>query len=406
MRHGDGRACESRRRAPASRGEQPRSRRGAGPPRCCPGRPTRGCARSPGTRAGWPCASVATSPGPSPSCAAPSGWPPAAATPTGRPTSGPRSASRWRWPAAPRRASPSWTARPRRPRTRRWRAKVLMRRGYVLSAIVGGTTTLSPTTRGHSRACAGRATGSGRRAPSTTSPGCTSSWDASNPPRPRRSRRNAILTAEGLEAPRRPRPSATAGQRRTTVATCPPSLRLYDEAAARFAALGLDGGRAGGGPVARPCSPQAWPPRLPRSPRRAPRARSPRHRSARPTCTGGGPRRCWRRATPEAALAAARLARGAYRRHGRDWFALRAELTELRAREAGGRSGRGAGAAAVVRRQPPGGRGCRRGRSGLAAGRPALARRRDPRATHGGRSPHPPAAAGARQRLAGARARA
>ena len=50
---------------------------------------------------------------------------------------------------------------------------------------------------------------------------------------------------------------------------------------------------------------------------------------------------------PEAALAAARLARGAYRRHGRDWFALRAELTELRAREAGGRSGRGAGAAAV-----------------------------------------------------------
>ena len=36
---------------------------------------------------------------PSPSCAAPSVWPPAAATPTGRPTSGPRSASRWPWPA-------------------------------------------------------------------------------------------------------------------------------------------------------------------------------------------------------------------------------------------------------------------------------------------------------------------
>ena len=101
------------------------------------------------------------------------------ATPTGRPTSGPRSASRWPWPARTAQGLAQLDRAVAEAVDPALAPRVLMRRGYVLSAIVGGTTTLSLTTRGRSRARAGRATGSGRRAPSTTSPGCTSSWDTS-----------------------------------------------------------------------------------------------------------------------------------------------------------------------------------------------------------------------------------
>ena len=223
-------------------------------------------------------------------------------------------------------------------------AKVLMRRGYVLSSIVGRH---DDGLADFERALAGVRRAGDRIWEARTLNNLA--WLHLMVGHPESAESAAveaerILIAEGLESE-----AAQARHNRGDVAfirgDLPTALRFYDEADARFAAVGLDGAElaidrskallAAGLAAEAADVAEA---RLERG-RLTPIRAADLHRWRAEALLAAG--------EPEAALAAARLARGAYRKHGRDWFALRAELIELRAREAGGRSGRGAAAAAV-----------------------------------------------------------
>jgi len=223
-------------------------------------------------------------------------------------------------------------------------ARVLMRRGYVLSSIVGRH---DDALTDYERALAGARLAGDRiwEARTLNNIACLhlllGHVDAAGTSAVEAER---ILTQEG-----RATEAAQALHNQGGVAyirgDLPTSLRLYDEAAARFAALDLDGFELAAD----------WAETLLAAGLATEAADVAEARLAR---GGLAPIRAadlhrWRAEAllaagqPGASLVAGRLARDAYRRHGRDWFALRAELTVLRAREAGGRPGRGAGTAAV-----------------------------------------------------------
>ena len=196
-----------------------------------------------------------------------------------------------RWPVAPRTASPSWTERcpSRGPALA---AKVLMRRGYVLSSIVGRH---DDGLADFERALAGVRRAGDRIWEARTLNNLA--WLHLMVGHPESAESAAveaerILTEEGLESE-----AAQARHNRGDVAfirgDLPTALRFYDEAAARFAAA-----RSRWGELAIDRSKALLAAGLAAEAAEVAEARLERGRlapSARPTCTGGGPRRCWRR---------------------------------------------------------------------------------------------------------------
>ena len=251
-----------------------------------------------------------------------------------------------------------------------------MRRGYVLSSIVGRhDDALADYERRSGGSAPGRRPGLGGAHPQQHRVAAPAAGARRARARPRPSRRSGSSTEEGLESE-----AARACHNRGDVAfirgDLPTALRLYDEAAARFAALGLDGVQ-----LALDRSEALLAAGLAAEAAAVAEARLARGRSLR---SGRPTSSRWR---AEALLAAGEPAGGAGRGAAgpRRLPAARAGLVRAAGRAdraAGPRGGRPAGSRSGggggLRRAPTRGRGGRRGRAGLAARRPALARRGDP----------------------------
>lgn len=223
-------------------------------------------------------------------------------------------------------------------------ARVLMRRGYVLSAIVGRR---REALADYERALAGLHAAGDRvweaRTLNNISVLHLTAGDAGAAETAAKAA-ELIFAAEGLEVE-----AAQVLHNRGGVAFCqgdlPTALRLYDDAAARFATLGMstivlaldrsEALLAAGLPEE---ATTVIDTELARDHLQPIQMADLRLRRALALLAAGdvGPAR-----------GSARAARDAYRRQGRDWYALRAELTELRAREAEGRGDRRTGASAL-----------------------------------------------------------